>query len=542
MIPESGEEFDYIVVGAGSAGCVVGARLSESGKYRVALLEAGGEDDSFWIHTPLGYGKLYDDPRYNWLHEGEPESELLNHGSFQPRGKVLGGTGSINGMIYVRGHRDDFNRWRQLGNVGWAYDDVLPFFKLSEDYSGGDDEYHGVGGPLKITDAPRHELSDAFVKAGVEAGYGENPDFNGRQPDGFGYNQLTIGNGRRCSSAVAFLRPARSRGNLKVILHATATRILFQDGKARGVEFRQGNVLKAVTARREVILAGGSFNSPQLLQLSGVGSGSLLQSRNVPVIANLPGVGENLQDHFTVSLSYRCTKPITVNDAVNNPLRRYAMGVRYLLFRDGMMASNATASGGCIKTDPAFASPNVKLNLQLWNRAASGRSRERMGLHPSSSFGASAVLLRPESRGTVRIKSNNSDEAPEIRFNLFKSPTDQQVALASLRIMRKVMSMPAMAPYVAEEMAPGPQRISDDDLLQYCREKGRSSHHAASTCKMGVDDMAVVDPRLRVHGVGGLRVIDASIMPCIVSGNTNAASIMIGEKGAAMVLADAAAA
>ncbi len=534
-------EFDFVVVGAGSAGCVVAARLSESGKYRVALLEAGGEDRNFWIHAPLGYGKLFDDPRFNWLYESEPEPELLmSHKSFQPRGKVLGGTGSINAMVYIRGNRYDFDRWRQMGNVGWGYDEVLPYFKVSENYAAGPNEFHGVGGPLKVIDPPRHELSVAFVKAGVQAGYDENPDFDGREQDGFGYQKLNIDKGRRCSTAVAFLRPARKRTNLQVILNARATRILLRDGQARGVEYEQGGTLKTLLARREVILAAGTFNSPQLLQLSGIGPGELLQSLNVPVAVNLAGVGANLQDHFTVSLAYRCAKPVTLSDVVNNPLRRYAMGIRYVLFHTGLMASNATASSGFIKSNPALASPDVKLNLQLWNRARSGRSKEGFGLHPFSSFSTSVVLLHPKSRGTVRIKDVRSDVAPEIRFNLFSSEIDRRASVASLHVMRKVMSMPAMAPYVAEELTPGAQHVSDEELLHYCRDKGRSTFHATGSCKMGVDESSVVDPRLRVHGVGRLRVIDASIMPTIVSGNPNASTIMIGEKGAAMVLADAA--
>jgi choline dehydrogenase len=533
------QEFDYVVVGAGSAGCVVAARLSESGEHQVALLEAGGEDDSFWIHTPLGYGKLYDNPKYNWLYEAEPEPELGGHKSYQPRGKVLGGTGSINGMIYMRGQPEDFAYWRQLGNVGWSYDDVLPYYKRSEDNVRGESEYHGVGGPVRVSDAPRHELADAFIRAAEQAGFPRNDDFNGAVQEGFGYNQMTIRDGRRSGPAVAFLRPARHRPNLHVITHAQATRVLFRGREAVGVEYQQNGAKLSVGARREVIICGGAINSPHLLQLSGIGPGALLNDFGIPVIADRPGVGQNLQDHFFVPMTYRCTKPITINDIVNNPMRRLAEGARYLLFRTGALAANASLCGGCVRTDPSLSAPDVKLNLQLWHRAAHGRSKRRVGLAPYSSFSTNAVLLHPENRGTIRLKSPDPTVHPEMRFNLFVSERDRDVSIRALRMLRRIMGMPAMAPYVAEEEAPGRARVSDAELLAYCRERGRSNHHAASSCKMGVDDMAVVDPRLRVHGVDRLRVADASIMPRIVSGNTHAPAMMIGEKAAAMILEDA---
>ena len=315
-------EFDYIVVGAGTAGCVVAARLSESGSHRVALIEAGGEDNSFWIDTPIGFGRLWDDPKFNWRYESEPEPELSGGKSYLPRGKVLGGTGTINAMIYVRGQREDFDNWRRWGNAGWGYDDVLPFFKKSEDNERGADDYHAVGGPMRVSDMARYELTDAFVAAGIEAGYPCNDDFNGPSQDGFGYNQATIRNGRRGSTSIDFLRPARRRGNLTVYTHALATRVLFKDGQASGVEFLRDGVLRHISARREVIVAGGSFNSPQLLQVSGVGPADLLKKHGIAVVADLPGVGANLQDHFQLSVSYRCSRPVTVNDYVNNPLRR----------------------------------------------------------------------------------------------------------------------------------------------------------------------------------------------------------------------------
>ncbi len=537
---ESLGEFDYVVVGGGTAGCVVAARLSESGTHRVALIEAGGEDNSFWIHTPIGYGKLYDDPKYNWTYESEPEPELAGGRSYLPRGRVLGGTGSINGMIYVRGHREDFDGWRQLGNAGWSFDEVLPYFKKSEDNVRGADAYHATGGPIRVEYTRRHELADAFVEAAVQAGFPRNDDVNGASADGFGYNQVTIRGGRRSGTATEYLRPARRRPNLKVILHALATRVLFRDSRAVGVEFRRHGVVESVSARREVILSGGTFNSPQLLQASGVGPADLLRSHGIPVVANMTGVGSNLQDHFQLTVGYRCTRPVTVNDVVNSPLRRTAMGIQYLLFRKGLMATNATLAGGGIRTDPSFASPNCRLQLRLWGRSITGRSKERMGLHPFSSFIVSATMVHPDNRGTVRIKGSDAAVAPEIRFNYFVSERDRRACVAALKSIRKVMSMPAIAHYVAEEMSPGPQCISDADLIEFCRNRGNTNHHQVGTCKMGVDDQAVVDPRLRVRGIAGLRVIDASIMPTIVGGNTNATTVMIAEKGSAMMLEDAA--
>ncbi len=533
-------EFDYIVVGAGTAGCVVAARLSESGAHRVALIEAGGEDKSFWIDTPIGFGRLWDDPKFNWRYESEPEAELSGGKSYLPRGKVLGGTGTINAMIYVRGQREDFNNWQRWGNTGWGYDDVLPYFKKSEDNTRGANDYHAVGGPMRVSDMARYELTDAFVAAGIEAGYPGNDDFNGPSQDGFGYNQATIRNGRRGSTSIDFLRPARRRGNLKVFTQALATRILFNGGQATGVEFRRDGVLQRLSARREVIVASGSFNSPQLLQVSGVGPADLLKKHGIAVVADLPGVGANLQDHFQLSVSYRCSRPVTVNDYVNNPLRRIAMGAQYLLFRKGLMATNATMVGGCIRTDPSLPAPDAKLQLRLWGRSITGRSRERMGLHPFSSFLVSVMLLHPDNRGTVRIQSADSSVQPEIRFNYFESERDRKASLVSLRAIRKIMAMPAIAPYVAEEMSPGPKCENDAELLDFCRRNGTTNHHSVGTCKMGIDDQAVVDARLRVRGVGRLRVVDASIMPAIVGGNPNATIVMIAEKGAAMILEDAA--
>ena len=537
------EEVDYVVIGAGSAGCTVASRLSESGKYMVALLEAGDNDSSFWIHVPLGYGKLYNHPKYNWLYESEPEPHLGGARLFQPRGKVLGGSSSINGMIYIRGPRQDFDHWRQLGNVGWSYDDVLPYFRKAEDNARGADVYHGVGGPLGVSDVPRHEMADAFIDAAREAGYTENDDLNGMNQEGIGYVQATTRGGRRCSTAVAYLNPARGRANLRIIVNAMATRILFDGRQAVGAEYRQHGVTVAIRARREVVLAAGAFNSPQLLQLSGVGPAELLQQLGIDVVAESPFVGRNLQDHFGVGLAYRCTRPITINDYVANPLRRWKMGLDYLLFRKGPMASTALLCAGFVRSDPALVAANICVIMYIWSTAASARrSREKAALSPFPGCTVMASICRPESRGSVRIASPDCMVAPEIRFNHLEAWRDRDTLHTGIDIVRRIMSMPKISPYIAAEDSPGPACRTPPEIDRFVSERGRSTFHSTSTCAMGIGEDAVVDPRLRVRGVARLRVIDASVMPRVIGGNTNAAAIMIGEKGADMILEDARAA
>jgi len=535
---ESQGEFDYVVVGAGSAGCVVAARLSESGRHRVLLLEAGGEDDSFWVKMPLGFGKMYDFPKYCWIYESEPEAGLNGARVRVPRGRMLGGTSSINGLVYLRGQREDFDHWRQLGNVGWGYEDVLRYFLKSEDNERGADAFHGKGGPLGVASSMRHELVDAFIEAAIRAGYPRNADFNGASQEGFGCTQMTARDGRRASAASAFLHPARARSNLAVLTHALAQRVVFREGRASGVEFRRGDKVERVTARKEVILCGGAFNSPQLLQLSGIGPGSLLQQHGIPVLVDLPGVGENLQDHFTAAMTFRCTRNITINAMMASPLSKLSHGLQYLLFRKGLLASNGHFGTGFMRSDPALTAPDIRLGFNLWTRAdvrSRGNARN-MGLDPNSSFGISVYVLHPDSTGTVRIRSVDSAAVPEIRFNLFKSERDHMKAVKAARIARHIVSLPPVAAYVAEESAPGPAARSDEDIIEFFRVHGRPNNHSVGTCRMGVDGLAVVDPELRVKGVGGLRVIDASVMPRVVAANTNAATIMIGEKGAAMIL------
>jgi choline dehydrogenase len=530
--------FDYVVVGAGSAGCVLADRLTASGRYRVLLLEAGGHDRHFWIHVPLGFGKLFDNARVNWLYKSEPEPELNNRRIIQPRGKVLGGSSSINGLLYIRGQHEDFDHWRQLGNAGWAFTDVLPYFRRAEDQERGADDLHGAGGPLAVSDVSEpHPLCEAFIAAAQQAGFPRNDDFNGPSQEGAGYFQLTAKNGRRWSTAVGYLRQARRRPNLAVVSDALATRVLFAGRRAIGVEYRQGETTHVAHADGEVIVAGGAFNSPQLLQLSGLGPAALLRDHGIGVIADMPGVGADLQDHMQVRMHFRCTEPITMNDVINRWRHRYAAGLRYFVSRKGLLTIGAGYAGAFLRTRPELATPDVQIHFLIFSADTAGAA-----LHPFPGFMTSVCQLRPESRGFVRIKSNDPQAPPAIQPRYLSARTDCDTVVAGLKLMRGVMNQPAMRRYIAEERQPGENCASDADLLAFARDNGTTVYHPTSTCRMGSDPTAVVDERLRVHGVERLRVIDASIMPTVVSGNTNAAAIMIGEKGADMVLEDATAA
>jgi choline dehydrogenase len=529
--------FDFIVVGAGAAGCVLANRLTASGRHSVLLLEAGGEDSSPWIHIPLGYGKHFTNPAVNWLYASEQQAGAGNRRIAQPRGKVLGGSSSINGLLYIRGQREDYDRWRDAGNAGWGYADVLPYFRKAEDQSRGPDEYHGVGGPLSVSDpGETHPLSDAWLAAAAECGYPSNPDFNGATQEGFGYNQWTMRRGFRSSAATAYLRPARRRANLTIITHAHATRLLFAGTRATGIEYSRGGALESATARREVIVAGGSFNSPQLLQLSGVGPASLLQQFGIGVVADLP-VGMNLQDHYTGRIEYECAGADTLNDVVGSLAKGFVAALRYAFLRKGFLAMGGSYATGFIRADPAAATPDIQTSISLFSADKAGDK-----LHDFPGITLAARLLRPESRGTVLIQGTDPLKPPAIQPNYLSSEKDCAVLLAGVKAMRRLTDTSALRRYVVREHDPGPACTSDADLMDFLRLRGGIAFHPVGTCKMGGDSSAVVDSRLRLRGLAGLRVVDASIMPTLVSGNTFAPTVMIAEKGADMILEDTAAA
>jgi choline dehydrogenase len=528
-------EFDYIIVGAGSAGCVLANRLSADGRHSVLLLEAGPKDTNLWIHVPLGYGKLFKEKTVNWMYQTEPEPELDGRTVFQPRGKVLGGSSSINGLLYVRGQHEDYDRWRQRGNAGWGYDDVLPYFKKAENQQRGADKYHGVGGPLSVSNLGHPDpLSAAFIDAAAETGLPVNPDFNGATQEGAGFFQTTTRGGRRASTAVAYLRPAKGRGNLRVETSALAQRILFEGRRARGVEYWQGGALRTATARKEVLVSSGAYNSPQLLQLSGVGPAELLKQHGIDVVLDAPGVGNDLQDHLQVRIVMRCTQPITLNDILNHPVRRVMAGARYAAFRSGPLTIAAGTSGAFFKTNPRLASPDIQIHFLPF-------STDKMGenMHPFSGFSASVCQLRPESRGSLRIKSADPSVPPAIRINYLATETDRAAFVDGMKMLRKILAAPALKPFIIDEVEPGAKIASDEEILNFCRQRGSTVYHPTSTCRMGNDPLAVVDQRLRVRGIEGLRVVDASIMPDLMSGNTNAPTIMIAEKASDMILEDA---
>jgi len=524
-------EADFIVIGAGSAGCAVAARLSEDPRTRVVLLEAGGEDKNRWIHIPLGFGKTFADPSVNWCYETEPDPGAGDRRVFWPRGKVLGGSSSINGMVYIRGQAEDFDHWRQLGNSGWSYDDVLPYFRRAEHQTRGADEFHGTGGPLCVSDVPdHHPICEAFIETAVELGFPRNADFNGARQDGVGYHQTTTRQGKRCSTAVGYLRPAMQRPNLQVITEALTEKILFEGRRAIGVAFRRGGETHTARAAREIILCGGAVNSPQLLMLSGIGPQQHLAGLGIPVVQNLPGVGQSLQDHYSAPLKLKCRLPITVNDVMQSNVKKLKVGLQYYMFRTGPLAMCTSPAALFARTRPELASPDIKLSIQPFSA-----DRPQDGLHPWSGFSMIVYQLRPDSRGEIKLKSASPADPPAVYPNYLTAETDQRTIVDGLKLCRQLLAQPALAAFLESEYLPGLAVQSDAELLDFARRRGGTVFHPTSTCKMGIDAMAVVDPELRVRGVEGLRVADASVMPTVVSGNTNAATIMIGEKTADLV-------
>jgi choline dehydrogenase len=532
------DTYDFIVTGAGSAGCVLAARLSESGRFRVLLLEAGGRDTNPWIHVPIGYAKTFVDPKVNWMFESEPEKELNGRTMYQPRGKVLGGTSSINGMIYMRGNAADYDQWRQLGNEGWDYESVLPYFRKAEDNERGADVFHGAGGPLRVSNQPYEwEIAKALLQACQQAGIPPNPDFNGKQQEGCGYYQTTTKDKRRWSTAAAYLRTAKKRPNLVIKTRAHATRVLFTDGRASGVEFDTPAGRQIANAGREVIVSGGAYGSPQLLLLSGLGPAQHLTEMGIEVVRDMPGVGSNLQDHFNTYCTYRISRNLSLNALQYSLPHRLVAGARYVFLRSGPMSGNGLYVGALVRSDKRLERPDLQFNISAWSTI----DRTRYGIisHPFPGVAISPVHLAPDGRGTVRLNSKDPLAPPQIKFNFLRSDNDMRVMITGVRIARDIARQAALRSLIVEETAPGVATQTDEEIAADVRQRGVSNLHPVGSCGMGSGPMAVVDPRLRVHGVPGLRVVDASIMPVIVAGNTNAPTIMIAEKAAEMIQEDA---
>lgn len=534
--------FDFIVVGAGSAGCVLANRLTENGKHSVLLLEAGGSDLNLWIWMPIGYGKTFYKRSVNWMYQTEPNPALDNRVSYWPRGKVMGGSSAINAMVYIRGQPEDFDDWHRMGNPGWGWDDVLPYFKKSETNDRGADDFRGGDGPLHVASMERdlHPLCQTFIEAGRQLQIRHTPDFNGASQEGLGTYQNTAKGGMRMSAARAYIGPAKSRRNLIIAKNALTTKILFEGKRATGVCYRQNGRLKRVYARRDVILSAGAINSPQLLQLSGVGPGPLLRDRGIEVVHALNGVGRHLQDHLAIDFLYRAKVP-TLNNQLHTWPGKLLQGIRYVLTRRGPLSVGVNQAGGFLRSRPGLTRPNMQVFFSpvSYTKAPPGK-RPLMNPDPFPGFLMGAQPTRPTSWGHVEIRSTDPHEPPAIFPNYLATELDIQEMIEASKLMRHLASAPALAEIIETELAPGTQVQTDEDFLADCRARAGTVFHPVSTCRMGPDPASdVVNAQLRVYGLDGLRVVDASVFPTIVSGNTNAAALMVGEKAADLILRDA---
>lgn len=528
--PASAGQFDYVIVGAGSAGCVIANRLSEDPNVRVAVLEAGGQDKDPLIHAPIGFAFFPDWSAVNWRFDTVPQKRLNNRVCYQPRGRVLGGSSSINAMIYIRGTPSDYDGWAALGATGWSWKEVLPYFKKAQDQQRGPSELHGTGGPLAVSDLRfRNPLSEVFLKAASELQLPSNDDFNGPKQEGMGFYQVTQRNGQRCSAAVAYLHPARSRANLTVISDAHAERVLFDGKRARGVQFRTRGGSRTVSARREVILSAGAFQSPQLLLLSGVGPGAHLAEHGVDVVADAPEVGMNLQDHLDYTLLRKCGSPDSVGLSLAMAMKALPAFSAYRKKREGLFTSNLAEAGGFLRTDPSLAEPDIQLHFLPALVDDHGRKK-----HFGAGYSCHVCVLRPKSRGSVRLASPDPTAPPAIDPNFLDDEDDLNRLLKGARIMERIFEAPAFASLRGEQLYVQPG-AKDEEIIADIRARSDTIYHPVGTCRMGSDANAVVDPALRVRKVEGLRVADASIMPALIGGNTNAPSIMIGEKAADLI-------
>ena len=538
-------DFDYIVVGAGSAGCVLAHRLTEDGRHKVLLLEAGGSERRFWLQVPIGYGKSFYDPRVNWMGHTEAEPALAGRAGYWPRGKVLGGSSSINAMVFVRGQHEDFDAWQAMGNAGWGWAEVLPYFRKLEDSARGPDAWRGRGGPVAVADVTRdlHPLCDAFVRAGVEIGLARNADFNGATQEGVGCYEINVRDGLRMSAARAYLRPAMKRTNLRVETGAHATRILFDGTRATGVAYVRDGVACTARAAREVIVCAGAVNSPQLLQLSGIGPAAHLNSLGLPALLDSPNVGQHLQDHLCIDYLYRSRVP-TLNDELRPWHGKLWAGLRYLAARRGPLALSVNQAGGFVRSRTELARPNIQLYFSplSYTRAPAGE-RPLMSPDPFPGFLLGAQPCRPESRGHLQLRSPDPFDPPRIVPNSLATDHDVQEMIEGAMLLRKLAAAPSLAAVIDEEISPGRSVLTREQLIADIRQRCSTVFHPVGTCRMGPDPQdAVVDPALKVHGIQALRVVDASIFPALTSGNTNAPVIMVAEKGADLILADARAA
>ncbi len=531
---------DFIVIGGGSAGCVLANRLSENGKYSVCLLEAGPRDRNPWIHIPIGYGKTMFHKTLNWGFYTDPDQNMMGRQIYWPRGKTLGGCSSINGLIYIRGQKQDYDHWAQLGNTGWSWEECLPYFRKLEANDLGDGPTRGTHGPLNATSIKtRHPLVEALIRSGASNGLAKRRDFNEGDNEGVGYYQLTTRKGKRCSTAVAYLDSARSRSNLRIETGAQVSGLVTENQRVRGVHYLQNGRKHTLLAGREVVLSAGAIQSPQILQLSGIGPADLLRQHGIPVVKDLAGVGANLQDHLQIRLIYEVTRPITTNDQLRTPWGKARIGLQWLLFRGGPLAIGINQGAAFCRALPTSPTPDTQLHFGTLSADSAGGE-----VHRFSGCTYSMCQLRPESRGTIRIRSANPLEAPAIHPNYLDTELDQRTAVAGVHYARRLAGTAPLSHLMKREFRPGHEVQSDDEILQFCREHGATIFHPVGTAKMGVaaDRSAVVDHRLRVHGVDGLRVVDASIMPSLVSGNTNVPVVMIAERAANFILEDAQAA
>jgi choline dehydrogenase len=535
--------YDYIIAGAGAAGCVLANRLSASGQHTVLLLEAGGKDSSLWFKIPVGFAKMYYNPNFNWMYYSQPQKQLGNREIYAPRGKVQGGSGSINAMIYVRGQAHDFNDWAANGNDGWGFKDVLPYFRKLENHPLGDSEYHGGSGPISITPmaGQTHPICDVFLKGCDELGYPRSDDFNGPKFEGAGIYDVNTRNGQRSSSSFAHLHPALSRPNLTVEHYALVDRVLFDESQQRatGISITQHGVIRTFTARKEVILCAGAVDTPKILQLSGVADRALLAKHQIPVVKHLPAVGQNLQDHLCVSYYYKANIP-TLNDELSSLFGQFKLGVKYLLTRKGALAMSVNQAGGFFRGNSEQSFPNLQLYFNPLSYQIPKNNKASLKPEPYSGFLLCFNPCRPTSRGHIEIASKNPRDAALIDPNYLSTQKDIDEVIQGSRLMRKIMGAPALKGITVDEVLPGPAVETDEQMLQYFRDNCGSIYHLCGSCTMGADEQtSVVDKHLKVHGLDGLRIVDASIFPNVTSGNTHAAVLMVAEKGADLILQDA---